>query len=106
MKENCQRATDDRTMTVPSDGSRCLVDGALHKFRQEALKLASISHPNIVRVIDVFEEEPLNTESNIWDMPNVIITPHNSFVGDLNQERLWTLIQKNLIRQRREMRDE
>ena len=56
MKENCQRATDDRTMTVPSDGSRDLVDGALYKFRQEALKLASISHPNIVRVIDVFEE--------------------------------------------------
>jgi phosphoglycerate dehydrogenase-like enzyme len=57
-------------------------------------------------VIDVFEEEPLNTESNIWDMLNVIITPHNRFVGDLNQERLWILIQKNLIRQRREMRDE
>ena len=49
-------------------------------------------------VIDVFEDEPLKTESNIWDLPNAIITPHNSFVGDLNQERLWKLIQKNLIR--------
>lgn len=67
----------------------------------------ALSHNRIGgAVIDVFEEEPLNTESNIWDMPNVIITPHNSFVGDLNQERLWKLIQKNLIRQRREMRDE
>ena len=67
----------------------------------------ALSHNRIGgAVIDVFEEEPLNTESNIWDMPNVIITPHNSFVGDLNQERLWILIQKNLIRQRREMRDE
>ena len=67
----------------------------------------ALSHNRIGgAVIDVFEEEPLNTESNIWDMPNVILTPHNSFVGDLNQERLWILIQKNLIRQRREMRDE
>ena len=67
----------------------------------------ALSHNRIGgAVIDVFEEEPLNTESNIWDMPNVIITPHNSFVGDLNQERLWILIQKNLIMHRREMRDE
>ena len=47
-------------------------------------------------VLDVFEEEPLGTESPLWDMENVIITPHNSFVGDRNEERLWGLIRENL----------
>ena len=47
-------------------------------------------------VLDVFEEEPLNTASPLWDMENVIITPHNSFVGDGNQERLNSWILLNL----------
>ena len=29
-------------------------------------------------ILDVFEEEPLPTNSSLWDMPGVIITPHNS----------------------------
>lgn len=47
-------------------------------------------------VLDVFEEEPLGSESPLWDMENVIITPHNSFVGEGNEERLWRVIQNNL----------
>lgn len=29
-------------------------------------------------VLDVFEEEPLSKDSNLWGLPNVFITPHNS----------------------------
>ncbi len=43
-------------------------------------------------VLDVFEEEPLGSDSPLWDMENVIITPHNCFVGDGNQERLTYVI--------------
>lgn len=39
-------------------------------------------------VLDVFEEEPLAESSPLWDMENVILTPHNSFVSDRNGERL------------------
>lgn len=49
-------------------------------------------------VLDVFEEEPLNENGPLWDMENVIITPHNSFVGELNHNRLSEMIIKNLKR--------
>ena len=43
-------------------------------------------------VLDVFEEEPLSPDSPLWDLKNVIITPHNSFVGDGVRGRLATII--------------
>lgn len=47
-------------------------------------------------VLDVFEEEPLPGDSPLWQMENVILTPHNSFVGDGNAERLSRIIMENL----------
>ena len=47
-------------------------------------------------VLDVFEEEPLKPESPLWDMDNVIVTPHNSFVGEGNSQRLADVILSNL----------
>lgn len=47
-------------------------------------------------VLDVFEEEPLPETSPLWDMENVILTPHNSFVGDGNRARLWETIKESL----------
>ena len=52
-------------------------------------------------VLDVFEEEPLPTNSQLWEMENVILTPHNSFVGEGNRERLWNCIKKALCFHRR-----
>lgn len=49
-------------------------------------------------VLDVFEEEPLNKDSVLWDIDNVIITPHNSFVGNGNKQRLKDLIIKNILK--------
>lgn len=47
-------------------------------------------------VLDVFETEPLDINSPLWDMENVIITPHNSFVGNGNNIRLFEVVMKNL----------
>lgn len=46
--------------------------------------------------LDVFETEPLSAESELWEMPGVIIGPHNSFVGDNVSERMFSLIYRNL----------
>ena len=47
-------------------------------------------------VLDVFETEPLPEGSPLWDMDNVILTPHNSFVGEGNDARLSRLILERL----------
>lgn len=47
-------------------------------------------------VLDVFEEEPLSENSFLWNQDNVILTPHNSFVGENNQTRLVNGIFNNL----------
>lgn len=46
--------------------------------------------------LDVFEEEPLNANDELWNTDNVIITPHNSFVGEGNVNRMFDVIYKNL----------
>ena len=47
-------------------------------------------------VLDVFEPEPLPESSPLWTRENVIVTPHNSFAGDGNRERLNGVILRNL----------
>ena len=55
MKEHCNREGGSQ-VSVPSTGSRELVEKFRDKFVKEARMLAGFDHQSIVRVIDVFEE--------------------------------------------------
>ncbi len=48
--------------------------------------------------LDVFETEPLPAESPLWEMPNVIITPHHSGMTPYYDQRAMAIFLDNLRR--------
>lgn len=99
-------------LTLPlTDETKHLLDGRRLSFMRDGALLINIARGAVVdqnaleqeivnnrlfAVLDVFEEEPLSPESLLWQADNVILTPHNSFVGDGNGERLFHVIFGNL----------
>lgn len=56
MKELCERDETTSHVTLGTQGSRQTVSRFREKFLKEARNIARFNHPNIVRIIDVFEE--------------------------------------------------
>lgn len=100
-------------ITLPlTDETRGLIDFNKIKLMKKDAILINISRGNIIKekdlvkalkdrkilgaVLDVFENEPLDKESELWNLNNIIITPHNSFVSNQNEKRMYELILKNI----------
>lgn len=47
-------------------------------------------------ILDVFQDEPLRPDSKLWDYNNTIITPHNCFVSNNNNKRMFEVIKNNI----------
>lgn len=96
--------SDVVVVTAPLTGdTRGLIGGAeLRQMRPQAV-LINVSRGKLVReeelaaelargtiggaALDVFEHEPLSADSPLWDLPNLVITPHTSAF----REDYWTL---------------
>ncbi len=48
--------------------------------------------------LDVFAHEPLPAESLLWDLPNVLISPHSASTADSENEKIVALFRDNLRR--------
>lgn len=74
-----------------------LVNIARGELVDESALSAALNNKHLAgAVLDVFAEEPHPSDSTLWDMRNVIITPHNSFMGEGNAHRLSYNIINNL----------
>ncbi len=48
--------------------------------------------------LDVFDPEPLPPDDELWDLPNVIVSPHNSGSSDGTTTRVAEMFLENLER--------
>lgn len=55
-KEYCERGETTSCVTVPTSSNREIVERFKQKFIKEARTIFRLSHPNIVRILDIFEE--------------------------------------------------
>jgi len=65
---------------------------------EEALVEALQSRQIAGAALDVFSEEPLPSMNPLWDLPNVLMTPHISGASPIYSERLSDLFAENLRR--------
>ncbi|MHC1720119.1 MAG: phosphoglycerate dehydrogenase [Clostridiaceae bacterium] len=109
------RLSDIVVVTVPyTESVFHLIDGDRINKMKDGVLFVNISRGTIVdeealieglrrgkiagAALDVFEQEPLSQESPLWDMENVIVTPHNSFYSDKREDRMYETIYSNMKR--------
>lgn len=77
----------------------CLINvsrGAL--LDESALADALRNHRLAAAALDVFAEEPLPAGSPLWDLDNLLITPHTAAVTNKLWDRHYALVHENLCR--------
>lgn len=89
-------AIDARRLALLPEGARVINVARGRIIDQSALVLGLRSDRIAGAYLDVFEVEPLPAESPLWDMPNVIITPHAAWTAQGNFERARLIFLDNL----------
>ena len=113
MLDEALPASDVLVLTVPlTKATELLIDARRLELMKETAVVVNISRGRVIdetalakmlrtnrlmgAVLDVFETEPLPASSPLWDLPNAILSPHNSFVGDGNDGRMEDVVKMNL----------
>ena len=77
----------------------CLINvGRGQSVDEAALAHALRNHQIGGAALDVFVEEPLPADSPLWDLENLLITPHTAGLTEKQWERQYALFEENLRR--------
>lgn len=63
---------------------------------QQAMYEVLSERKDLFAALDVFENEPLTADNPLWKLDNVAVSPHNSFVGNGNNKRMFAVMYQNL----------
>lgn len=105
--------TDWLILACPlTDETRGMVDAAMLARLPKSARLINVGRGEVVdepaliealrsgtiagAYLDVFQQEPLPSDSPLWDLPNVFVTPHNSAAASGNEQRVYEIFVNNL----------
>ncbi len=104
-------SADIVVLTLPlTEQTKHMFDKEMFSCFKEGSVLVNISRGAVIKesdliecaprflgiALDVFEGEVLAQDNPLWELENIIITPHNSFVSNNNQQRLFNVVMNNL----------
>lgn len=93
-----RRLIDAEMLAALPRGAR-VINVARGEIVDEAALIEALQQGHLAGAyLDVFEQEPLPPESPLWDLPNVIVTPHNCGASAGNDARVLALFADNLER--------
>lgn len=83
--------------TLPAHA--CLINVARGHVVDEPALIHALQHKRLAGAfLDVFWHEPLPAESPLWDLPNVVVSPHSAGFSDGNAARVRQIFIDNLQR--------
>jgi D-2-hydroxyacid dehydrogenase (NADP+) len=90
-------ANDERLALMKPDA--CLINVGRGPLVDEPALACALRDKKIGgAALDVFPKEPLAADSPLWDVPNLLITPHTAALTDKLWERHYALFSENLRR--------
>jgi phosphoglycerate dehydrogenase-like enzyme len=96
LTERTEGMVDQEAISLMKPGCVFVNVGRGGVVDEEAL-IESLENRRIAgAALDVFATEPLPPESPLWDLPNVLISPHTAALAESENERIVELFQKNL----------
>lgn len=87
----------DETFFKQLDGLNVFVNVGRGKSVDQQALMNALLYQNVLHAaLDVFEEEPLDKNSRLWDYPNVLVTPHETGFAKENTKPILGIFEKNL----------
>lgn len=96
------RGLIDAALLAKLPRGACVINIARGEIVVEPALIAALQSGHLGGAyLDVFAQEPLPADSPLWDLPNVLVTPHNSTASAGNEARVNAIFLDNLQRWQR-----